>query len=96
MIDTWRAQAALTRLDKALGFPRDRDVSQAIAEVESEIEDIECEEEHCDDEHGNLVDPEPAQRYIHAKLSRIKLGLYRADHDGDLLTVLEEIERILQ
>lgn len=29
-------------------------------------------------------------------ISRIKLGLYREDHDGDLLTVLEEIERILR
>lgn len=96
MIDTWRAQAALTRLDKALGFPRDRDVSQAIAEVETEIEDIECEEEHCDDEHGDLIEPGPSKLYIHAKLSRIKLGLYREEHDGDLLTVLEEIERILR
>ncbi len=96
MIDTWRAQAALTRLDKALGFPRDREVSQAISEIETEIEDIECEETHCDDEHGDLIEPGPAQRYIHAKLSRIRLGLYREEHDGDLLTVPEEIERILQ
>jgi hypothetical protein len=96
MIDTWRAQAALTRLDKALGFPRDRDVSRAIAEVETEIEALECEDEHCDDEHEDLIEPGPAQRYIHAKLSRIRLGLYRAEHDGDLLTVLEEIERILR
>jgi len=96
MIDTWRAQAALTRLDKAIGFPRDEEVSVYLSEVEGEIEDIACEEEHCDDEHGDLIEPEPAQRYIRAKLSRIKLGLYREDHDGDLLTVLEEIERILR
>lgn len=33
---------------------------------------------------------------VQSKLSRIKLGLYREEHDGDLLTVLEEIERILR
>lgn len=96
MIDTWRAQAALTRLDKALGFPRDRAVSQAISEVETEIEELDCEGTHCEDEHGDLIEPGPSKLYIHAKLSRIRLGLYREEHDGDLLTVLEEIERILR
>lgn len=33
---------------------------------------------------------------VQSNLSRIKLGLYREEHDGDLLTVLEEIERILR
>lgn len=96
MIDTWRAQAALTRLDKAIGFPRDEDVSKYLSEVEAEIEDIECEEEHCDDEHGNLIEPGTAKRYIRAKVGRIKLGVYDEERDGDLLAVLEEIERLLR
>lgn len=96
MIDTWRASAALTRLDKAIGYPRSDEVSKIIDDIEYEIQALECEEEHCDDEHGDLIEPGPAQRYIYAKLSRIRLGLYRGDHDGDLLTVLEEIERTLR
>lgn len=96
MIDTWRAVTALTRLDKALGYPRDNEVSKIIDDVEYEIETLECEADHCEDEHGDLIEAESSRRYIHAKLSRIRLGLYREDHDGDLLTVLEEIERILR
>ena len=68
-----------------------RKAIRALRNLEYEIEALECGYEH-----ESLIDPEPAQRYIHAKLSRIKLGLYREDHDGDLLTVLEEIERILR
>lgn len=33
---------------------------------------------------------------VQSTISRIRLGLYREEHDGDLLTVLEEIERILR
>lgn len=33
--------------------------------------------------------------FVEAKLSRIKLGVYDEERDGDLLAVLEEIERIL-
>lgn len=96
MIDTWYAQAALTKLDRAIGFPRDEEISALIVAVEGEIESIKCEETHCDDEHGDLIDPSPARRYIQAKLNRIKMGVYDEERDGNLLTVLEEIERILR
>ncbi|QOC59385.1 hypothetical protein SEA_LIFES_59 [Microbacterium phage Lifes] len=96
MIDTWRAQSALTRLDRAIGFPRDEDVSKYLSEVEYEIGALECEEEHCDDEHGDLIDPVGARSYIRAKLSRIRLGIYSEERDGSLLEVLEEIEGMIR
>lgn len=96
MIDTWGAQVALTRLDSAIGFPRDEDISKYISAVEAEIEDIECEEEHCEDKHGDLIEPGPARKYVYRKLGRIRLGVYDEERDGDLLAVLEEIERILR
>lgn len=33
---------------------------------------------------------------VQNKISRIKLGVYDEERDGDLLAVLEEIERILR
>lgn len=96
MIDNWNAIRALRDLEKKIRPGAKVLLETELANLEYEIEALECEDQHCDDEHGNLIDPEPAQRYIRAKLSRIKLGLYREDHDGDLLTVLEEIERILR
>lgn len=96
MIDTWRAQAALTRLDKAVGFPRDEDISKLISEVEYEIEDIECGEEHCDDSHGDLIEPGPIDRLVGRKLARIRLGVYSEEQDGSVQEILEEIERILR
>lgn len=96
MIENWNAIRALRNLEEQLDPYAKNLVETELANLEYEIEALECEEEHCDDEHGDLIEPGPAQRYIHGKLSRIKLGLYRGDHDGDLLTVLEEIERILR
>lgn len=96
MIDNWNAIRALRNLEGQLDPYAKNLVETELANLEYEIEALECEDEHCDDEHGKLIDPKPAQRYIHAKLSRIRLGLYREELDGDLLTVLEEIERILQ
>lgn len=94
MIDNWNAIKALRNLEEQLDPYAKNLVETELANLEYEIEALECEETHCEDEHGHLRQ-EHAQRYIHAKLSRIKLGLYREDHDGDLLTVLEELERIL-
>lgn len=37
-----------------------------------------------------------AKRYIGAKVARLRLGVYDESREGDLLTVLEEIERILR
>jgi len=34
--------------------------------------------------------------YVQDRTRRIKLGVYDEDRDGDLLAVLEEIERILR
>lgn len=96
MIDNWNAIRALRDLEKKIHPGARVLMEKELANLEYEIEALECEEDHCDDEHGNLIDPDPAQRYIRAKLSRIRLGLYREEHDGDLLTVLEEIERILR
>ncbi len=96
MIDIWNAVRALRNLEEQLDPYAKNLVETELANLEYEIVTLECEEEHCDDEHGNLIEPGPSKRYIHAKLSRIRLGLYREEHDGDLLTVLEEIERILR
>lgn len=97
MIENWNAIRALRNLEEQLDPYAKNLVETELANLEYEIEALECEEEHCSHtDEEDLIDPGPAQRYIRAKLSRIKLGLYREDHDGDLLTVLEEIERILQ
>lgn len=96
MIDTWYAESTLSRLDLAIGFPRDEGVSDLIDELHHEISSLDCGEEHCEDSHGDLVDPDRAERYLRDKLSRVKLGLYREEHDGDLRTILEEIERRLR
>lgn len=96
MIDNWNAIRALRNLEDQLDPYAKNLVETELANLEYEIEALECEETHCEDEHGDLIEPGPAQRYIRAKLSRIRLGLYREEHDGDLLTVLEEIERILR
>ena len=96
MIDNWDAIRALRDLEKKIPPGAKTLLETELANLEYEIEALECEETHCEDEHGDLIEPGPAQRYIHAKLSRIKLGLYREEHDGDLLAVLEEIERILR
>lgn len=37
-----------------------------------------------------------ARRYIRDKVSRIRRGVYDEPRDGNLLEVLEEIERILR
>lgn len=96
MIDNWNAIRALRNLEEQLD-PYAKNLAETeLANLEYEIEALECEEEHCDTDHEDLIEPGPAQRYIRAKLSRIRLGLYREEHDGDLLTVLEEIERILR
>lgn len=96
MIDNWNAIRALRNLEEQLDPYAKNLVETELANLEYEIKALECEEEHCDDEHGDLIEPGPSKLYIHAKLSRIRLGLYREEHDGDLLTVLEEIERILR
>jgi hypothetical protein len=98
MIDNWNAVRALRNLEEQLDPYAKNLVGTELANLEYEIEALECEEEHCShlDEDEDLIDPGPAQRYLRAKLSRIRLGLYREDLDGDLLTVLEEIERILR
>jgi hypothetical protein len=96
MIDNWNAIRALRNLEEQLDPYAKNLVETELANLEYEIEALECEETHCEDEHGDLIEPGPTQRYIHAKLCRIRLGLYRDEHDGDLLTVLEEIERILR
>lgn len=33
--------------------------------------------------------------YVTSKIARLRLGVYDEERDGDLLAVLEEIERIL-
>lgn len=96
MIDNWNAIRALRNLEEQLDPYAKNLVETELANLEYEIEALECEEEHCDTDHEDLIDPEPAERYIHAKLIRIKLGVYNEERDGDLLTVLEEIERILR
>lgn len=96
MIDNWNAIRALRNLEEQLDPYAKNLVETELANLEYEIEALECEEEHCDDEHGDLIEPDPARRYIRAKLSRIKLGVYSEERDGDLLAVLEEIERKLR
>lgn len=34
--------------------------------------------------------------YVTSKIARIRLGVYSEEQDGDLLAVLEEIERMLK
>lgn len=34
--------------------------------------------------------------YVTSKVARLRLGVYDESREGDLLTVLEEIERILR
>lgn len=96
MIDNWNAIRALRNLEEQLDPYAKNLVETELANLEYEIEALECEEEHCDDEHGDLIEPDPARRYIRAKVGRIKLGVYSEERDGDLLAVLEEIERILR
>lgn len=96
MIDNWNAIRALRHLEEQLDPYAKNLVETELANLEYEIEALECEDEHCDDGHGDLIEPEATQRYIRSKISRIKLGVYDEDRDGDLLAVLEEIERILR
>ena len=96
MIDNRNAIRALRNLEEQLDPYAKNLVETELVNLEYEIKALKCEEEHCDDEHGDLTEPGPSKLYIHDKLSRIKLGVYREEHDGDLLTVLEEIERILR
>lgn len=96
MIDSWNAIRALRNLEEQLDPYAKNLVETELANLEYEIEALECEEEHCDDEHGDLIEPGQARRYIRAKVNRIKLGVYSEERDGGLLAVLEEIERILR
>ncbi|QDK01332.1 hypothetical protein SEA_WATERT_62 [Microbacterium phage WaterT] len=36
------------------------------------------------------------KRYVHTKMSRIRLGIYSEERDGTLLEVLEEIEGMIR
>lgn len=65
--------------------------------VWSEVGDLstDCEEEHCYD-HELPHAPHPALPMVDVLIGRIKLGVYDEERDGDLLVVLEEIERILR
>lgn len=36
------------------------------------------------------------EEFVFSRIDRIRLGVYSEEHDGDLLTVLEGIERILR
>ncbi|USH44519.1 hypothetical protein SEA_CASSITA_64 [Microbacterium phage Cassita] len=96
MIDNWNAIRALRNLEEQLDPYAKNLVETELANLEYEIEAMECEETHCEDEHGDLIEPGNARRYVYAKLNRIEMGLYREEHDGNLLEVLEEIERILR
>jgi len=96
MIDNWNAIRALRNLEEQLDPYAKNLVETELANLEYEIEALGCEEEHCDDEHGNLIDPGIAQRYVHAKLGRIRLGIYSEERDGTLLEVLEEIEGMIR
>lgn len=96
MIDNWNAIRALRNLEEQLDPYAKNLVETELANLEYEIEAMECKDEHCDDEHGDLIDPSAAKRYVRAKMSRIRLGIYSEERDGTLLEVLEEIEGMIR
>lgn len=99
MIDTWRAQAALNRLGQAIGYPRDESISELVWAVESEIDNIECLEEHPRGDYESdedWVEVTALSGFLEQKLSRLRMGVYDVEREGDTLAVLEEIERILR
>ena len=59
-------------------------------EYENEIEDLKSE--LTDSERVRVA----VKRYVRAKLSRIRLGIYSEERDGTLLEVLEEIEGMIR
>lgn len=59
-------------------------------EYENEIEDLKSE--LTDSERVRVA----VRRYVRAKLSRIRLGIYSEERDGTLLEVLEEIEGMIR
>lgn len=58
------------------------------------------DQEVYDELENELMDAERSlsgtRRHIRDKISRIKMGTYDEQRDGNLLEVLEEIERILR
>lgn len=99
MIDTWRALAALTKLDKAIGYPRDNEISKIIDDIEYEIDAIECEEDHIRGDYESdedWVDVTALSGFLDRKVSKLRMGTYDVEREGDTLAVLEEIERILR
>lgn len=65
--------------------------------VWSEVGDLstECEEEHCYD-HELPHGPHPALPMVDKLIVKVRMGVYNEQQDGNLLEVLEEIERILR
>lgn len=69
----------------------------AEGRVWSEVGDLstDCEEEHYYD-HELPHGPHPALPTVDELIVKIRMGVYNEQRDGNLLEVLEEIERILR
>lgn len=97
MIDKWYIETEFHRFLDAVPKEGWNDaVKNAEDRMWDAIGSLECEEDHCDDAHGDLIEPGPIDRLVARKLARIRLGVYSEERDGSVQEILEEIERILR
>lgn len=95
MLDNYNAINALRDLEEQLDDYTKNLTATELENLRYEIGAIECDQEHYPPSEG-LIDPAVLYAYVTSKVARLRLGVYDESREGDLLTVLEEIERILR
>lgn len=69
--------------------------------VWSEVGDLstDCEKDHIRGDYESdedWVEVTALSEFLERKLSKLRMGVYNAERDGNLLEVMEEIERVLR
>lgn len=96
MIDTWGAERALDKFTEGIPDEVWSDGLRELAKrLQYEIEGIECEEDHVNDE-STVLDGSKVIEYVADLQTRVRMGTYDPKMHGTLEEVLDEIERLLR
>lgn len=89
----YSAERALEDLIREMPPEVRETLSREISNLEYEIAEIECYQDHCD--HYDMIESGPIERRVAEKLQKMRLGVYDEERHGDLRETLEELEGLL-